>query len=77
MNINYATLDHGLGEEIDMLRSMVNKFAQAEIAPRAMSIDKSNDFPTDLWMKMETSASLVSPHLKNSAEAIWAILHIL
>ena len=52
MNINYATLDHGLGEEIDMLRSMVNKFAQAEIAPRAMSIDKSNDFPTDLWMKM-------------------------
>ena len=52
MNINYATLDHGLGEEIDMLRNMVNKFAQAEIAPRAMSIDKSNDFPTDLWMKM-------------------------
>ena len=52
MNTNYATLDHGLGEEIDMLRSMVNKFAQAEIAPRAMSIDKSNDFPTDLWMKM-------------------------
>ena len=52
MNINYATLDHSLGEEIDMLRSMVNKFAQAEIAPRAMSIDKSNDFPTDLWMKM-------------------------
>ncbi|MAM81432.1 MAG: acyl-CoA dehydrogenase [Gammaproteobacteria bacterium] len=50
--MNYATLDHGLGEEIDMLRSMVNKFAQAEIAPRAMSIDKSNDFPTDLWMKM-------------------------
>ena len=52
MNTNYATLDHGLGEEIDMLRSMVNKFAQAEIAPRAMSIDKSNDFPPDLWMKM-------------------------
>ncbi|MFT7091994.1 MAG: isovaleryl-CoA dehydrogenase, partial [Candidatus Azotimanducaceae bacterium] len=35
MNTSYAMLDHGLGEDLDMLRDLVYKFAQAEIAPRA------------------------------------------
>src|SRR2546428_7718512 len=41
-----------LGEEIDMLRVTVRSFAQAEIAPRAAEIDRSNQFPADLWKKM-------------------------
>ncbi|MGV0036570.1 MAG: isovaleryl-CoA dehydrogenase [Candidatus Azotimanducaceae bacterium WSBS_2022_MAG_OTU7] len=52
MNTSYAMLDHGLGEDLDMLRDLVYKFAQAEIAPRAAEIDKSNEFPADLWRKM-------------------------
>lgn len=52
MNTNYAMLDHDLGEEIDMLRDVVYRFAQAEIAPRASDIDTSNAFPADLWQKM-------------------------
>ena len=52
MNANYATLDHGLGEDIDMLRDLVIKFAGAEISPRAADIDKTNEFPADLWLKM-------------------------
>ena len=52
MNTSYAMLDHGLGEELDMLRDMVNKFAQTEIAPRAAQIDRSNEFPSDVWRKM-------------------------
>ena len=52
MNTSYAMLDHGLGEDLDMLRDLVYKFAQAEIAPRAADIDSNNDFPTDLWRKM-------------------------
>ena len=52
MNANYATLDHGLGEDIDMLRDLVTKFAEAEISPRAADIDKTNEFPADLWLKM-------------------------
>ena len=52
MNTSYAMLDHGLGEDLDMLRDLVYKFAQAEIAPRAADIDKSNEFPADLWRKM-------------------------
>jgi len=41
-----------LGEEIDMLRASVRGFAAAEIAPRAAEIDRSNQFPMDLWKKM-------------------------
>ncbi|MFP6794262.1 MAG: isovaleryl-CoA dehydrogenase [Pseudomonadales bacterium] len=52
MNTSYAMLDHGLGEDLDMLRDLVYKFAQAEIAPRAAEIDKNNEFPADLWRKM-------------------------
>ncbi len=42
--------DHG--ETIDMLRESVRTFAAAEIAPRASEIDRSNQFPPDLWRKM-------------------------
>ena len=52
MNTSYAMLDHGLGEDLDMLRDLVFKFAQAEITPRAAEIDKNNEFPSDLWRKM-------------------------
>ena len=44
-------LDFDLGETADMLRDQVAAFSAAEIAPRAADIDKSNDFPADLWRK--------------------------
>jgi isovaleryl-CoA dehydrogenase len=43
--------DFGLGEDIDMLREQIARFCADEIAPRAADIDKSNDFPMDLWRK--------------------------
>ncbi len=46
------SLDFALGDNADMLRDSVMRFADDEIAPRAADIDKSNDFPDDLWRKM-------------------------
>jgi isovaleryl-CoA dehydrogenase len=43
--------DFGLGEDIDMLREQIARFCADEIAPRAADIDKSNEFPMDLWRK--------------------------
>src|SRR5262249_8269075 len=45
-------LDFALGETADMLREQVEDFAASEIAPRAAEIDRSNEFPMDLWPKL-------------------------
>ena len=47
-----AVMNFNLGEDIDVLRETVRRFAQDEIAPRAAEIDTSNEFPMDLWEKM-------------------------
>jgi len=45
-------LNFDLGEDIDALRDAVHSFAQSEIAPRATEIDRSDQFPMELWRKM-------------------------
>jgi len=39
----------GLGEDLDLLRDSVRRFAEERIAPLAEEIDRSNEFPQDLW----------------------------
>ena len=45
-------LNFELGETVDILRESVRSFALREIAPRAAEIDRTNEFPRDLWPKL-------------------------
>jgi isovaleryl-CoA dehydrogenase len=51
-NSRFATLDHDLGPEIDMLRTTVRDFAEDKIAPIAAEIDRDDRFPIELWPEM-------------------------
>ena len=45
------SLNFDLGETADAIRESVLSFSAAEIAPRAAEIDRTNQFPMDLWRK--------------------------
>ena len=45
-------MNFGLGEEIDALRDMVQRWAAENLAPRAQKIDETNEAPKDLWPQM-------------------------
>lgn len=44
--------DFGLGDDVDLLREQVSRFAAERIAPRAGEIDRSNSFPRELWPEL-------------------------
>src|ERR1700689_3811851 len=48
----YRMFNFDLGETADALRETVHDFSNNEIAPRAAEIDKTNQFPMDLWPKL-------------------------
>ncbi|MBW7925834.1 MAG: acyl-CoA dehydrogenase family protein, partial [Burkholderiaceae bacterium] len=45
-------LQFDLGEDIAMLRDSLQQFTAKEIAPRAAGIDRTDQFPMDLWRKL-------------------------
>jgi isovaleryl-CoA dehydrogenase len=49
---NARDFDFDLGETADAIRESVRDFSQAEIAPRAEEIDRTNQFPRDLWPRL-------------------------
>jgi len=53
MILNHGpSFDFDLGETADAIRETTSRFAADEIAPLAAEIDRSNDFPRQLWPKM-------------------------
>ena len=48
----YPALDFDLGPEIDLLRDSVRGFAEGKIAPLAAEIDRTDNFPRQLWPEM-------------------------
>jgi isovaleryl-CoA dehydrogenase len=52
MIANVRPFNFDLGETADAIRDTVRDFSANEIAPRADAIDKTNQFPRDLWPKL-------------------------
>jgi len=50
--------DFGLGEALDEVRTQARRFARERIAPRAEAIDRSNEFPRDLWPELGAAGLL-------------------
>src|SRR5882757_6401136 len=44
--------DVTVNETIDAFRESIRKFVDHELAPRAVEIDRSNNFPMDMWKKL-------------------------
>ena len=47
-----ASMEFDLGEDVNALRDRVHRWAQERIRPIAGDIDRSNDFPAELWKEM-------------------------
>jgi isovaleryl-CoA dehydrogenase len=56
--LDRCDFDFGLGEELDEVRAQVRRFARERIAPRAEEIDRSNQFPRDLWPELGAAGLL-------------------
>jgi len=48
-SVDACDFDFGLGETVDEVRAQVRRMVRAEIAPLAAEIDRSNQFPRQLW----------------------------
>ena len=47
-----AVMTFDLGEDANALREMVHRWAQERVKPMAAEIDKTNQFPNELWQEM-------------------------
>ncbi len=48
----HASMPFDLGEDIAVMRDMVQAWAQSRMAPMAAAIDRDNCFPAELWPEM-------------------------
>ena len=52
MRSNSMTMNFGIDPEIEEMRDMIGRWVDDKLAPRAAEIDKSNEFPRDLWPEL-------------------------
>jgi isovaleryl-CoA dehydrogenase len=74
--VNFLQFEHG--ETLAMLRDSVRDFAAKEIAPRAAEIDRTNQFPPDLWRKLGAVGLLgVTVEEEYGGSALGYLAHII
>ena len=74
--MSFLQFDHG--ETLAMLRDSVRDFAAKEIAPRAAEIDRTNQFPPDLWRKLGALGLLgVTVEEQYGGSALGYLAHII
>src|SRR5262245_36113909 len=73
--MNLLRFEHG--ETIELLRESVRSFSEKEILPRAAEIDRSNQFPPDLWRKLGALGLLgITVEEEYGGSAIGYLAHI-
>jgi isovaleryl-CoA dehydrogenase len=74
--MNFLRFEHG--ETLAMLRDTVRDFASKEIAPRAADIDRTNQFPPDLWKKLGSLGLLgITVEEEYGGSALGYLAHII
>jgi isovaleryl-CoA dehydrogenase len=74
--MNFLRFEHG--ETLAMLRDSVRDFAAKEIAPRAADIDRTNQFPPDLWRKLGSLGLLgITVEEEYGGSALGYLAHII
>lgn len=48
----HASMNFALGEDIEAIRETTHRWAQERVKPMAAGIDRSNEFPSELWKEM-------------------------
>ena len=48
----HASMKFAVGEDVEAVRDTVHRFAQERLGPRADEIDRTNEFPRDLWPEL-------------------------
>ena len=73
-----SSLNHGLSEELTMLRETTRQFVEKELAPIADAVDRDNDFPHHLWQKMGDLGLLgITVDERYSGSAMGYLAHII
>ncbi|MEP3275948.1 MAG: isovaleryl-CoA dehydrogenase [Stappiaceae bacterium] len=45
-------MNFALGEEVEAVRDLVQRWSREKLAPRAAKIDETNEFPSDIWREL-------------------------
>ena len=73
----HASMRFAVGEEVEAVRETVQRFAQERLRPRADEIDRSNEFPRDLWPQLGTLGLLgITADLEFGGSGLGYLAHV-